>query len=164
MTTAASDYESRGVVVANGLGIAKRLQNGIGLEDLEFQCSQLVHFILFGGNRRQVLDDLFGVFRLAGARFARDKDGLVFAIFHHCVVRGVSHGKNVWRNFIALLVLVHLHNGIVVDWEAAVRIDCDQEEARVRLKEESQLIDLNRNPKKESTIAPKTRRQDDLRK
>ena len=62
----------------DGLGVAKRLEDGVGFEELRLKVRLTLGRL---GNRRQVFDDLLGVFRLARARFTRAKHRLVFAVY-----------------------------------------------------------------------------------
>lgn len=61
-------YETRRVVVADGLGVSKGLEDWIGLEDLTLETTDLV--ILVRGNRCQVLDDFLCVLCLSGTRLS----------------------------------------------------------------------------------------------
>lgn len=61
-------YETRRVVVADGLSVSEGLKNRIGLKDLALETTDLV--VLVCGNRCQVLDDLLCVLCLSGARLS----------------------------------------------------------------------------------------------
>jgi len=65
--------ETRRVVVANGLGISKRLQQWVSLDDLLLEKALgdlLARLAARASNRCEVLDNLLCVFRLTGTRLA----------------------------------------------------------------------------------------------
>ena len=64
--------KSRAVIVPGGLGIAKRLQNWIGIENLLLQRTPAAVTKVVA----EVLEDVLGRLGLAGVRLARDDDGL----------------------------------------------------------------------------------------
>lgn len=110
-------------------GELKRLtfHNGVGLEDLLFNPRVLAR------DGSQKLQDQLGGLGLAGARFAGDDAALVASVAAHGAVSCVCHGENVRRQRANGLVLVHFHVLAVVNVEHLVRVDCDQNGARVGL-------------------------------
>ena len=65
-------YEARRVVVADRLCITKSLQDWIGLQNLLLQPIIGLAYRSLTSNGREVLDDLFGVFRLASTGFTTE--------------------------------------------------------------------------------------------
>ena len=68
-----SPYKARGVVVPDGLGVAVRLQNRVGLHDPVLQVCLLFligALLLARSENGKVRDDLLGVLGLACARLA----------------------------------------------------------------------------------------------
>ena len=63
--------EAGAVVVPRGLGVAERLQDGIGVEDLLLERPRVAAEVV-----AEVLQHVLGRLRFAGAGLARDDDGL----------------------------------------------------------------------------------------
>ena len=71
--------EAGGVVVPHSLGVAVRLQDGVGLHDLVLKRGLLLLALLdllagAGADEGEVGDDLLGVLGFPGARFSRNQD------------------------------------------------------------------------------------------
>ena len=60
--------EARAVVVPHGLGVAKRLQDGVRLDDLVLERGLALQRLTGGAHACKVGDDLLRVFGLASAR------------------------------------------------------------------------------------------------
>ena len=72
--------EPGGVVVPCGLGIAVRLQDGVGGHDLVLKRDLLLDLIASSssnGHHGQVGDDLLGVLSLSGTGLASNQEGIV---------------------------------------------------------------------------------------
>ena len=87
--------EAGGVVVPNGLGVAVRLQDWVGLHDLVFQGGLLLLPLLQllasgGADKGEVGDDLLGVLGLSSTGLTSDQDRLVLRLETHGVVRALS--------------------------------------------------------------------------
>ena len=63
-----STHKTRGVVVPDGLGVAKRFQYRVGFDDLVLQVAAPCLVARARSDVGQVLDDLLGVLRLASTR------------------------------------------------------------------------------------------------
>ena len=120
--------EATRVVVADRLGIAERLQDGIRLQDLLLDPVVLA---AYGGEE---LEDEFGALRFAGARLAGDYDALVVLVAQHVVVGVVADGEDVGRQLADLLVAVLFDLLGCVDGEDLVGVHSDQDGSRVCLK------------------------------
>ena len=85
--------EARAVVVPRRLGVAERLQDGVGVEDLLLEGPRAAAKVV-----AEVLEDVLGRLRLAGAGLARHDDGL--RLLHHLhVPEGlVRDGEHVGRH------------------------------------------------------------------
>lgn len=76
-------YETRGVVVTDGLGVTEGFQYGIGLYDLVLQGSLLLGAGVLlgrGTDGREVRDYLLRVLGLSGSRFSGDQHRLILAV------------------------------------------------------------------------------------
>ena len=77
--------EAGGVVVPNGLGVAVRLQDWVGLHHLVLQGGLLLLPLLqllasVGADEGEVGDDLLGVLGLPGPGLASNQNGLILAL------------------------------------------------------------------------------------
>ena len=79
--------EAGGVVVPDGLGIAVRLQDGVGVDNTILQvgfllCLGFTSFLLNLGCTEdgKVGDDLLGVLSLSGPGLASNQDGLILTL------------------------------------------------------------------------------------
>lgn len=82
---ARSTYETRRIVITDGLGITERFQDRIGLDDLIFQRSFLLTRRVFaflgrGTDGGKVRDYFLRVFSFSGTRFTGDQHGLIFTV------------------------------------------------------------------------------------
>ena len=80
--------EAGGVVVPNGLGVAVRLQDWVGLHHLVLQGGLLLLPLLqllasVGADEGEVGDDLLGFLGLASTGLTSDQDRLVFRLETH---------------------------------------------------------------------------------
>lgn len=66
--------------------------------------------------------------------YLRNQHGLVLAILQHVLVSIVTDGEDMGRHFISSLSSVGKHDGIRVNWKAAIGIDGHTEKPRVSLK------------------------------
>ena len=81
--------ESGGIVVPRSLGVAVRLQDWVGGNDLVLQGDLLLALLAApGGDHGQVGDHLLCVLRLAGAGLASDEHGIVL------IIERVRHDKS----------------------------------------------------------------------
>ena len=92
--------EAGGVVVPNGLGVAVRLQDWVGLHHLVLQGGLLLLPLLqllasVGADEGEVGDDLLGVLGLSSTGLTSDQDRLVLRLETHGVVRALSCKENV---------------------------------------------------------------------
>ena len=154
--------KSGGVVVPDGLGVAVRLQDGVGVDNTILQVgfllclgftSLLLH--LRRSEDSEVGDDLLGVLGLAGTGLASDEHGLVPGLVHHALVGSLGDGEQVRRDLIPPLADVelrgqiisknisyfsfssHLDHTVSVDRVTLVRVDDDAEQAGVGLEQEA---------------------------
>ena len=123
--------ESGGVVVPHGLGVAPRLQDGVGLDDLVLKGGLSLLPLARGADGGEVGNDLLGVLSLSSTRLTSDKDGLVDARVVHALVGGLSHTEDVGPALGTPLADVDLHGAEGVDGEPLVGVDGDTEEAGV---------------------------------
>ena len=77
--------EAGGVVVPNGLGVAVRLQDWVGLHHLVLQGGLLLLPLLQllasgGADKGEVGDDLLGVLSLSCSRLTSNQNGLILAL------------------------------------------------------------------------------------
>ena len=91
--------EAGGVVVPNGLGVAVRLQDWVGLHHLVLQGGLLLLPLLqllasVGADEGEVGDDLLGVLGLSSTGLTSDQDRLVLRLEAHRVVRALSCKEN----------------------------------------------------------------------
>jgi len=126
-----------GVVVAGGLGVTKRLHDGVGLEDLLLQRLRLLprRRLLLRPARhvgQELQHQLHGL-RLAGAALAGDDDGLVPEVRHQVAVRVVGDGVDVGRLGAAAAVLVLLHHLRRVAGQQLERVARHQDGRHVRV-------------------------------
>lgn len=77
-------HETRRVVVTDGLGVAERFQDGIGLDDLVLQraflLGRVVRFLGRGAHRGEVRDYFLRVLGFPGTRLTGDQHGLILAV------------------------------------------------------------------------------------
>ena len=69
--------ESGGVVVPHGLGVAPRLQDGVGLDNLVLEGGLAFLPLAGGADGGEVGDHLLRVLRLSGTRLSSNLDELV---------------------------------------------------------------------------------------
>ena len=91
--------EAGGVVVPNGLGVAVRLQDWVGLHHLVLQGGLFLLPLLRllarrGANEGEVGDNLLRVLRLSGTGLSGDKDRLVLYFQAHGVVRALRNSED----------------------------------------------------------------------
>merc|ERR1712012_368466 len=127
--------EPGGVVVPRGLGVAVRLQDGVGGHDLVLK-GDLLGVLLggtasSGGNHRQVGDHLLGVLGLAGTRLTGDQHGVVLLVLEHVPVGALSNGPQMGRALVPPLSQVDLAHPVGVEGVPLVRVDDNHEQARV---------------------------------
>merc|ERR1712012_1052831 len=127
--------EPGGVVVPRGLGVAVRLQDGVGGHDLVLK-GDLLGVLLggtasSGGNHRQVGDHLLGVLGLAGTRLTGDQHGVVLLVLEHVPVGALSNGPQMGRALVPPLSKVDLAHPVGVEGVPLVRVDDNHEQARV---------------------------------
>ena len=89
--------KARRVVVPDRLGVAKRLQNGVCLEQPVPEVARLASVRRV---ERQELQNLLRGLRLARARLARDEHALVHELVPHVPVRLVRNGVHVRRQLV----------------------------------------------------------------
>lgn len=85
------------------------------------------------GDSSQILNDLFGVFRLASTRFTGDKNALILAFVDQVAERFIGHGENMRLGILPSPSPIHVDIFPGVYRKGAVRVDGDQEQPRVRL-------------------------------
>lgn len=77
-------HETRRVVVTDGLGVAERFQDGIGLDDLVLQrpflLGRVVRLLGRGTHRGEVRDYFLRVLGFPGTRLTGDQHGLILAV------------------------------------------------------------------------------------
>ena len=87
-----------------GRSLTEGLEDGVGLEDLLLHPRGDV-----GGDGAEVLHDVLGRLRLAGAGLARDDEALVGALRLQALVRRLGQGEHVRRQGAKLLPVVREH-------------------------------------------------------
>merc|ERR1719397_701362 len=124
--------EPGGVVVPRSLGIAVRLQNGVGGHDLVLKGDLLLRLLTAAcGHHGQVRDHLLGVLRLSGTRLASDQHGVVLLVLQHVAIGSLSDGPEVRRDLVSPLADVDLINPVGVDGISLVWVDDNHKQARV---------------------------------
>ena len=128
--------EAGGVVVPNGLGVAVRLQDWVGLHHLVLQGGLLLLPLLqllasVGADEGEVGNDLLGVLGLSSTGLSSNQDGLVDAGVVHALVGSLSNTEDVGPALGTPLAHVDLHGAEGVDREPLVGVDGDAEEAGV---------------------------------
>ena len=133
-------YKSGTIVIPDGLCIAIRFKNGIGIDNTILQVSFLflrsiiaLLLDLSGTKNGKVGDDLLGVLRFASTRLSCDQHGLILRLVHHTLVGTFSYSKEMRRNLIPTLANVHLDHTIGVDGISLVGVDDNTEETRISL-------------------------------
>ena len=81
--------------------LTERFKDGVGLEDLLLHPRRDV-----GSDGAEVLHDVLGRLRLAGARLSRDDETLVGALRLQVLVRRLGEGENVGRKGAEFLAVV----------------------------------------------------------
>lgn len=106
--------------------------------------------VCISGNGSKILDDLLGAFGLACAGLAtalkrvkegsgeevenlRDQDTLVLPLLAHVHPRAFGDCEYVGWVLITTFVAVLMYNGVRVQGQRLVWVDCNQEQSRVRL-------------------------------
>lgn len=119
--------EAGRVIVTAGLGVTKGLEHGDGLEHHGLDVTLAV------GTGREELQDELGGLSLTGSRLSGHEDGLVDAVLHHGVVRGLGDGKDVRGEDTNALSLVVLDPRLAVDGQALEGVDGHKNGTRVGL-------------------------------
>ena len=129
-------YETRRVIVTDGLGVTEGLKYGVSLDDLIFQRALLLGVLVLlarSANGGEVRNDLLGVLSLSGTRFTGNQHRLVLVVRQHVDVGTVRDGEQMRRHFITALATVHLGATVGIQRVTLVRVDDNAEQARVGL-------------------------------
>merc|ERR1719450_1972409 len=126
--------KSGGVVISDCLGVAVRLQNGVGVDNTILQVGFLLSlgftsFLLNLGCTEdgKVGDDLLGVLSLSGPRLSSNQHRLVPGLVHHALVGSLGDGEEMGRDLIPPLSDVKLDYPVGVDGVALVGVDDNAE-------------------------------------
>ena len=120
--------ETTRVVVANGLGVAERLQQRVRVQD---NALDVLYLFVAAGDLGDVLHDLLSSHRLAGTGLARDDAALVHVLALHISVRLFGKGKDVRGQFVAELAAIQPDVLGSSQAKILVRVDDDQHRADV---------------------------------
>ena len=82
-------------------------------------------------NCSEVLYDLLRIFGLSSTRLSCHQDALVFAFVNKIPESFIGHCIDVRLRLLSTLTFIHVDVLVRVNWECAVRVDCDQKQARV---------------------------------
>lgn len=129
-------YETRRVIVTDGLGVTESFKNRVSLYDLIFKGALvLLGFILLGGgtNGGEVSNYLLGVFSLTSTRLTGNQHRLIDVVGQHVDVGTIRNGENVGWHFITALTTVHLSATVGIYGVTLVGIDGNAEKTRVGL-------------------------------
>jgi hypothetical protein len=133
-------YETRGVIVTDGLSVTEGFKYGIGLDDLIFKGSLglfAFSWLLGGGtDGGEVGNNLLRVLSFSGTRFTGNQHRLIFVISQHVDVGTIRNGEKMGWDFSATLATVHFGDAVGIQWPTLVRVDDNTEEARVGLEGE----------------------------
>lgn len=131
-TIYSNTYETRRVVITDGLSVTESFKNRIGLYDLIFKGTLILilgSFILLSGsaNSGEVRNYFLRVFSLTSTRLTGNQHRLIDVVGQHVDVGTVRNRKNMWWHFITALTTVHLSATVSIDRVTLVRIDGNAE-------------------------------------
>lgn len=135
---AANTYETRRVIVTDGLSVTEGFKNGIGLHDLIFQTAlrfRLRLFVFLGWctDGGEVSNYFLRVLSLTSTRLSSNQHRLIFVVGQHVDVSTIRNGEDVGWHFITALTTVHLSATVRVHWVTLVRIDGNAEKTGIGL-------------------------------